>query len=183
MSILTRRLSTSPLHDCDCTAELLEVDEAAKCLTQEDEKVIQTQKRVAQSSKAASDEIRKSYTEKKRTMVLAVAVAGAKGKGKKKKKDPQPVLPADMDMCEQAAAKILMPPNGAALWKSTKSSTRHSHVKPFPTCNRSVRRHGHSIALRAVITNAWRDWCCLSGVPFADAPIDNLMSLEELDAH
>lgn len=81
-------------------------------------------------------------------------------------------------MMEQQEAKQYMTP-GAFLWKSRRDSSWHSKVADFPTCNRSMHRHGDA-ALRVCISDAWHKHCLLEGIPVADAIVRGLLSESEV---
>ena len=179
---MSPRLTAEP-REAEVQGVLLEVDEAASCLDRGDEDKIKKQKVASENLIIEYHGFVEQWAAAKREIVAKEAVAKAKAKPKAKaaaaRLAPAPrVLPPFADMPETAAAKEWMPPHSADLWKSRGDGAWHSHVPPFPSCNRAVALWGHR-ALRIVISDAWRKFCLLEGISLDECPMQGLERSDE----
>lgn len=58
---------------------------------------------------------------------------------------------------------------------SRRDSCRRSSLAPFPSCNRSGRRHCGG-ALRIAMSDTWHEHCLLIGFPLTEVPVTGLIS-------
>ena len=80
----------------------------------------------------------------------------------KKKAKKTTKLPCTFaELQDQKVGKDFMPPD-SRLWKSRADQTWHCRVQDLPEHSRSHRKHG-PLAMRLVISLAWRDHCFLNG--------------------
>lgn len=73
----------------------------------------------------------------------------------------------------QAGLKRYMTPN-RYLWKIRRDSAWHARVGVLPSVSRSIQRPGQSLALRFVISGAWRAHCLLKWINLAECPMRDL---------
>ena len=71
-------------------------------------------------------------------------------------------------------------PDASFLWKSRSDGVWHSKVPPFGSCSRSVQMYTEQVALRLVISHAWKDYSDLEGSDYNECPMQGLMDLNIL---
>ena len=162
------------------TSEIMQVEEAAKTLTREDEELLVSERKMAASrlerAKTFSEEFRQRRKEAEEK-IAAKDKSKAKPKPKGKTEKPRMDL-AKLTSIDQRDAKVFMPPQGY-LWKNNTDSSWCARCPPFPPLQRSWRCHGQLTSLKFVISAAWWQWCRLNGVKWEDAPVVGLLWEDE----
>jgi hypothetical protein len=178
LAILAQRL-VSLDGGQECVQELLEVDEAAKVLTFEDEKVLKKEQEAGKERQNNYHIFAAEYVAKKKAVRAAAQgvapKASAKGKAKAAAKPAPRRLPARMGTnMSQQEAKEWMPP-GSYIWKSNNDGSWCAKLPPFNKVGRSWRRHGEEQALRLVVSLLWHQFMDLHGMGPEDCPIHDLI--------
>lgn len=179
MQILSARLERIPDDDLDCTDDRLNIDEAAKSLERKDEERFRSEQEQVRNRVTARKEFVRTYRVARERARQEASKSDGKAKARTRSAAAanRPTnLPDRMEMMPQGEAKAYMP-EGSYLWKSMADSAWHSKVGQFPTCNKSVARHGNQ-ALKMVVSDAWRKHCLLHGVPEGSCPMASLLDLE-----
>ena len=167
----------------ECVQELLEVEEAAKLLTNEDEKVLKQEQEAGQERRNRYQAFAAEYSEKKRAARAAAEAASsssrARGRPKGAAKAAPRQLPAKMSIAmSQAEAKEWMPP-GSYIWKSSRDASWFGRLPPFNRVARSWRKYGEHQALRLVVSAVWHQWMDYHGVSGEDCPVKDLIARSE----
>lgn len=152
-------------------SELLQVDEAAKCLTKDDGEALEAEKvrlkTVAERQAAFASEFRSRA-------VASRAHGSSSSSSARRKKVVRKPLPQNPSAFAQRDLKRLMPSN-AYLWQS-----RSGHgawcvrVPPFKDISRSRNAHGDFGSFQIVLTLAWKQHCLLNGLSEEDVPLEGL---------
>lgn len=173
MELLAVRLGRAPDHDLDCTDDILNIDDAAKSLEREDEERLKSEQRGARSKREFREEFAKTYRVAREKVQRESAKQQKKTPASRGKSGRPKSLPSSMTMMPQSAAKAYMPHDGY-LWRSNNDASWHSKVGAFPTCNRSVAKHGGA-ALKMVVSDAWHKHCLLHGISLSACPMAGLL--------
>ena len=156
--------------------ELMQVDEAAKCLTVQDEKEFNDTKKDVAATRQELQDFENEFAERRRAVRMAAAKAApkTKAKGKPPQAKGKPTeLPKKVSEIPQAEAKLFMPDDGR-LWKNNTDGAWVSRVPPLSPFSRSWAKYGEELSLRKVITNAWKQHCVVNGVALAECPMKGL---------
>ena len=167
--------------------EIMEVDEAAKSLTSQDEDGLKRERESSILHKETFDRFATEYAQRKREVVakvvasaaaLAAPAAKAAGKAKAKAKafalpPARRPIPDNVDVLPQADAKLLLP-TGAFIWQNRTDGAWSARLPPFKQVSRSWRKHTSNIAMKIVIALVWRQKCAVDGIQFSDCPISGL---------
>jgi len=155
--------------------EVLEIDEAAKCLERDDEEFLHKQQ--AALAKELEDE--QMFVTEWRAMKKVMkqkekdAAADPKPPPNKKHKPAIQSLPKSYEMQDQAELKVLMPPE-SRLWKKRKDSSWNSRVQDLPSHSARISKHGNR-APYVAISEAWKDHCLLEGIDLCECPMKGLI--------
>jgi hypothetical protein len=178
LAIVSQRLHRSPDDELDCSADLLDIDEAAKCLEKEDMELLGKEQVALESRHAVRTAFGSQYREAKAKLRNARAAKVAQGSRKAKAKaSATRVLPPAMHMLSQSDAKQYLPPGGY-VWRNRRDNSWHSQITPFGTCSRTTAKHGDE-ALHMVISDAWHKYCLLEGILPEDCPMAGLLLTEQ----
>lgn len=158
--------------------ELLELDEASKCLTAEDEQVLQAEKQSMQHRQAAFNDFSKAYFAKKAERRSASSASArrpgaASSSGQRQPKLKRQMMPKKLSEMSQSEARKLMPPTGF-LSRNRTDGAWCGRVPPRTQISRSWQKYGEAESLRIVVTTCWRQWCELSGVELSACPMQGL---------
>ena len=175
LDIVKPRLKPSKHPDTSAVDELLEMDEAAKLFTKEDEEVLEKEQKKHREAKERTEDFARDYQEKRKTARDARGAASSSGRkgGKKAQQLQQQVMPS-ADELDHAKAQALLPP-GAYIWRAFSSSSWQARLPPFATCSRSWAKAGGSgQALREVLIAVWKDYCLQEGIPPHECPMQGV---------
>ena len=189
MAYLAQRLSKKAHKDYKAMQILTEVDDAAACLDHTDEQVVKDEKEKAKSLKSDYTSFREEYKVKRRevrakALPKAAAAAGGKGKGRgrgAKGKGKGRSLPESMEMMEQRVVKTYMPPGRAWVWKQRSSNSWATRYGELPQISRSVQKYGETMALKIVLSNCWRDYGLMEGIPEDELDMGGLVEVDVPD--
>ena len=167
------RLEACPVQDTEVMDCLMEVDEAVSCLMPDEQQKFNEEKKHAKETKNHLLVVHEEYRQ------LKVAKYGAPAA--KKAKKAKLVIPENMEaMADQKDVKKFFPQD-TKVWKSRSSSAWNIQVKGWPgEKSRSVKKWGHTKALKLLISESWYQWSVLTGKQYTDAPIENLVDLGTL---
>ena len=172
MRFLRKRLS-SHIQAAKNTQELLQVDEAAQCLKDEDRKDLTKCQERALVHEQEMLEFRQEYKKKRRD--TREKVGGKKGKGAAIPwKGPKEIKGVDLDHLPQKECKQFMPPL-SYLWRNRTSGAWVSRYLDMPT--RSARDSAwgsEGAALKEVIRWAWSCYLDDNGYDRKMCPIADL---------
>lgn len=132
--------------------ELLEVDEAAKCLREEDRSDIKKEVEQLHTRKTELTEFRSCYGAKKASLRTT-------GSGKQSKRRPPWKGPSKVsyEHLNQKQAKDLLPP-GAFLWRARSSGSWNARYSTMPSRScRDTAWGSEQEALRECLRHAWKD--------------------------
>lgn len=187
MDILGRRLALVSSKDYKAAKLLSDVGEAARCLTHEDEEVVRREQAAGKERDNGLQSFVEEWRGKREQVRQAAAKAAAKAGGRRGRPQqrgssssstPSSLPRSGLEMLSQADLKRYMPPN-SYLWKSRRDSAWHARVGVLPSVSRSIQRHGQSLALRLVISEAWRTHCLLKGINLAECPMGDLEAADQ----
>lgn len=152
--------------------DILEVDEAAACLDENDQRELRKHQKVI----TAAAEVEEAFVAEYKARRSKTHGGGDGKKGKRsvalsKYKGPKSLPP--LSTISQATAKLCMPPGGA-LWKANASGSWNSKVMPFIQCSRSWKKYGEEESLRLCIKDAWTNFLLGEGLPEDQCPIGGL---------
>lgn len=169
--IVAMRLSASRAEPDEANDIIMNCDEAAQCLDQQDERLIKKEQR------SIASQVREFNSFEEDFKVAATKRAKAnksKAKASRKRGSNEPSVrrldKVALSMASQAEAKQFMP-EGGFLWKARATSSWYSRVPPLKSHSRTVSKPD---ALYWVICKAWQDWCLLRGVALAEAPVEGI---------
>lgn len=173
LSCMSRRLVDLECAQ-DCVPELLEIDEASKCLQFEDEKQLVSEQRARREKLVTRETFIAEYTEKKRAAGASRGSSSSGAAAGKRKAKPSAKLSLGQDIAgmPQREAKKFLPPD-AFLWQNR---TDQAWCARLPPVSRSVARHGPDMALRLVLSHVWRQHCTKQGIPLSDAGVAGLIA-------
>lgn len=160
--------------------ELLQLDEAAQCLQQEDEAVLKSEQKAMPSRRESFNAFATELRERKTAVTAAAASSSSSGGrgGQRRKKaapaDTARVRPVDLSRIEQQDAAKLMPPGGY-VWQNRHGECWCSRVPPYRQVSRAWRKHGEAQALRLVMSEAWRQWAAMQGLELSSLPLQGLV--------
>jgi len=183
MGFLQHRLESLAAKDRRMARALMEYDDAYQCLSKEDFDKVKTQKVKAAEEDVEFAEFAQEWKRMRvrlRKAAGAGAPAGGKGRGKGKGKlapPPAPApkpLPERLDMLDHSDVKGLCPPVGCRLWKSRHDQSWHTRMWEMPECSRRVATHGEALAIRMVVSDAWRQYALVVGLDVAALPVTSL---------
>ena len=187
LSLLKVRLSAHSKKEAGAAKALMEVDEAVQCLEPNDINVVHKEQEKGEKRAASHKEFVAEWKAKRKSVKACSKNNPKKTKGKApphsargRASCPVSLLPVGDLMVDQQQVKKFMP-EGSFIWKSRHDGTWHTRVPPFGTCSRSIQKHTEQVALRLVISHAWKDWCDLEGVEYGECPMQGLMDFGVLD--
>ena len=162
-----------------CVEELLQMDEASKLLSRDDEEKLDQDKVKQRKLQAEEEEVFREYKEARvrmRQAKVAQTKAVAKSKAKSKARGPPLRLPG-ADVLDHAIAKRFTPP-GSLLWRSFHGEAWCGRVPPRPPVFRGWRKYGGSNeALHAVIVILWQQHCEDEGLAASECPVKGVFDL------
>ena len=161
-----------------CVEELLQMDEASKLLTRDDEEKLDKDKAKHKRMQAEEEEVFMEYKEARVRLRQAKAAQAKPGKGKKQKAQHVPVrrLP-EMAVLDHAIAKRFSPP-GSLLWRSFHGEAWCGRLPPRPSVTRGWRKYGGSNeALHAVLVEIWKQHCEDEGLAESECPVKGVFAL------
>ncbi len=171
MALLGSRL-VALKSDAPVVEELLEMDEASRLLTREDEQELAKEQKRQRAEQEAHDEFAESFKEVKRRHRAAEEKkkTGKAGDAKKNKKAKQETLPP-ADVLDHSVAKKFAPP-GSYVWRAFSAEAWQGRLPPWGTLHRGWHRAGSSnAALRQVLVGLWKQYCTAEGFPPQECPM------------
>ena len=148
---------------------LMNCDEAAQCLAQADQRLVDKEQKDLQAKAAEMPAFEVEFRQASRARHAAgTSAGGASSSGSKTKTK---LNREKLAMADHAAAKPLMPPC-SYLWKSRATSSWSCRVPPFTVHCRTVAKPD---ALHWVICRAWEDYCLLRGIEMHEAPVEGYL--------
>ena len=149
--------------------ELMEVDEASKLLSRDDEEKLQKVQKKMGADNEVYVEFMESWTRKRRSIREKKTAAKAKAKAAPKAAARRPLPPADA--LTIIVANGFKPPN-SSLWRSNTVQAWNGRYLTHPIVSRSWRKYGSSnAALRAVLVEMWVQHCRYEGITADECPI------------
>lgn len=173
LSVLEQRL-VAPIRSADAGASILQVDEAAACLREDDWKEITKEKKKCQDKLAETSEFRQAF----RSKVSSARASGSRSRSKAVVgyKGPS-MLPAPTEHVSQAVAKSLLPPR-SFLWRARQSNSWNARYSQWPTRSARDTAHGGEWgALVHVLRHAWQCFLDASGLGVEHCPIADLFGV------
>ena len=180
MDILSQRLEKK--EDSICEA-VLEVDEGAEVLEQDDRKLItETQHKVKEELKHSAS-FAAEYTARRKEVNIFLLEQASKGPKAKRGKTSAPALPS---VISQATAKQFLPGDGrCTIWKGHARLDWNGHCPPFRRVHAANSLYGEEGAMLRVISMLWRQWCkkqacefSASSCPFYDKLNDHATDVD-----
>ena len=160
-----------------CVEELLQMDEASKLLSREDEDQFDKDKARQQRKAAEEDEVLREYKEA-RVRLRQAKADQAKAAGVRKGKKPQVRRLPDISVLDHSTAKTFAPP-GAFLWRSFHNEAWCGRVPPRQPVSRGWRKAGGSNeALHSVLVILWRQYCEDEGLAESECPMKGVFTLD-----
>ena len=173
MQKVSHRLGDMSIHE-DFTEALLEIDDAAQLLDNNDQKHIAEELKKTSSKADTYHTFALEFGAKQRELREASAAAAPKAKAKK----GAPVVPRlpENGRIEQADAKAFLPP-GAKLWKSrSNGGSWNCRIEPLPQVSRKLLKHGESEALFIVIQETWKTYVLINGYSSTTLPMQGVFT-------
>ena len=81
-------------------------------------------------------------------------------------------------MMEQKVVKELLPPPPCWIWKQQTLNSWATRYGNLPQISRSITKYGETAALQIVISNAWKDYCLLNGIPEEECGMTGLVDVD-----
>ena len=166
-TVLEKRF-TALSRMCKHSGELLQVDEAAQCLTDEDQRKVHAEQDKATEALQELQQYRKDYKEHRAAHVKAT---GGCTKKVVEYKGPKKV---NYNHLNQKTCKLLLPPGGL-LWRRRGMDTWCSRYKELPTREAKDSAHGSEAgALLQCLRHTWCWYLDMKGFERTACPITDL---------
>ena len=169
--VIVRKRFKFMLRSTQTSHELLECDEAAQCLTHEDQDSLKREQVRARQSKASLDEFRRCYEEKIKACPEAKKEQQAQVRKKFGYKGPAQWKP---ETISQLSAKKFLAPS-SYLWRSRNDgswNSRHLDL-PIRSC-RDSSAGSEEAALKLCVAHTWSQYLLCHGLDDDVCPIKGL---------
>lgn len=160
--------------------QLLQVDEAARCLDGNDQKVMKEHQDDAKTKETELSSFKGEYKAKKRAVTKACAKKPAKGSGNRAEKKKKQVTQMPLVSTIRHEDIKMFTPEGGYVWKANRTCEWIGRCPPDASCSRSWGRYGEAEALRLVLIHVWTQWCDQHGVPYAECPMRGILDSEPI---
>ena len=177
-AVLARRVVRKP-GDRSAVEELLQLEEASKLLTREDEADLEKQQAKQKQLAEQDTEVYREYKEAKDRFreTKRRQEASSSGKRGKAKAAPKKQRLPNPEVLDHARAKVLTPPN-SLIWRSFHGEAWCGRYKQNGSHSRTWRKAGGSNqALHQILVLLWQDYCTEEALDPKDCPMEGVYDL------
>lgn len=157
------------MSSAKCMSEILQVDEAAQCLREDDRREVEVEQQRATTRAQEVKEFRKKFREKRASVRKASS-------GQRRARIPYSgpkKLPAQDDI-PQSVAKQLLPPD-SSLWRARNSGAWVARHRNLPTRSARISAWGSErSAIFECVRHAWQCYLDLEGLDTSQCPVKGL---------
>ena len=162
---LAPRLFSKHAVDQGIVSELLELDEASKLLTREDEEELHKEQKRQHDLAERESDFKQDFKERRKAHRASAKV--------KPKKQKQLVMPPAEEINHERAKKLLPP--DSYIWRAFSANAWQGRCPPANTVSRGWKENPGE-ALRELLVILWEQWCSKEGVHISDCPMQGLVS-------
>lgn len=173
MDILAQRLEKK---QDEVSEAVLEVDEAAEVLEQEDRKLITQSKDKLKEENSRAATFGEEYAHKRREVRLFELEKAKSGPPAKRQKASAPRLPS---LISQSTAQEFLPPCKCSIWKGHTRLDWNGHRPPFSRVHAPHSLYGEEGAMLRVLAMLWLQHCKVLAIdvgpdvcPFCDKLVE-----------